>query len=382
MSSAVPQDLRNTTGAINVVFDSRLSYKLPDDTSQNYLDFLAVPVEQRLTNIGRIDLQSVGVTLPPHNLNNTNNSIMVAFDVVNSEHWEQDIAAGVMYTTPAPTLIQVPSMRVDSSNMQVVLTDYLKNNIVTAYGDWLTRTHTAALARHGGSNDMVIWMNAIVGQLGTISTNFTMTWESLSGQITASSSAALLSVGSAGDNDSHDKKTVPYTVVRIGMASGDTTRGASGKTVVGINDPWTSFFGWNDWRDLNMASQTGTAYTSPGGLATVTQAPVNLLSFNTFLVRQPSLAVGTSNNFYDSNHDAIGRSLPPDTFFTFDVGGTLPGEEYTEVLDKNSNNTWFYPSGLDLKSLFPVSVTNIYGQKIDPAGFQGSFRMNLKCYPM
>ena len=379
---SLPDDLRNTTGAINVVFDSRLAYVLPGDTSQNYMNFLAVPVEQRLTSIGRIDLQSVGFTVPPHNLNNTNNTIYVRFRLENSLQWNLDYAAGLPYTRTPAIEIKLTPARVDSTNFQGGVLGEFKTLLMNAYTTWLQAVNAQAAVLHPGT-PYNTYVTALFNDLAFTSQSFLVQYDGGPGLVTFKTVPASPATSFQGGvlSDSADGVYAAYPVLDMGMQAGTTDTLSNGGTLVGVNDKWASFFGWNDWGPQRVRAVSITPATTYTGTDRVS-APIKLTSFDTFLVRQPSLAVGTSNNFYDSNHDAVGRSLPPDVFFTFDTGVTLPGEDFTHIYDKNSNNTWFYPSGLDLKSLFEIKITDIYGQTINPLGFKGAFRMNLKCYPL
>ncbi len=375
-ASQIPTDLTNVSGALNLVLDSRLSYETKDDPGEKYFNFLAIPEEYRLTNIGRIDLQSVSLTVPVNNLNNTNNEINVKIDVINSKVWESMRSEGKTFTDPYIKRIKLTSQRCDAQNFESGALNEFASQLDQVFFDWC-----AMINQNTELQGTWIQILTLIVQQNPQNAQVKCVYDAKQGKITISTNPLLQLVSAQVDIDAIDLGYSPQIIVYFGMIDGSTSS-VIGQNTIGQFNAFRDFFGIDVNRALSFTNNSIGNPRFPTGVSnSITWGNVQLQSSTTFFILNSELAVGTSNNFYDSNHDAVGQTIDQSTFFTVDVGDKAPGEIYTKDFDKNSNNTWFYPAGLNLRSTFRIQVANIYGDLITDPG-RGFMSINLKCYPM
>lgn len=375
-ASQIPIDLSNVSGAINIVIDSRLSYQTDPTNPDNYFNFLAIPEENRLTNVGRIDLQSVSLTVPVNNLNNTNNEINVKIDVLNSSVWERFRSEGKTITSPYIKRIQLTPQRCDAQTIESGALDELANQLTQIFYDWCVMINQDAGMQGSWIYAVAytVTQNPSLGQVKCV-------YDAKQGKITMSTNPLLQVVPAQVDVDAVDSSYSPQIIVSFGMMDRSTSS-IIGQNTIGQFTAFRDFFGIDVNRALSFTNNAAGNPRFPTGVSnSITFDHVQLQSTTNLFILNSMLAVGTSNNFYDSNHDAIGRTISEATFFSIDIGDKAPGEIYSKDFDKSSNNTWFYPTGLNLRDNFQIQVANIYGDLITTPG-RGFLSINLKCYPM
>jgi len=375
-ASQIPLDLSNVSGAINLVLDSRLSYQTDPASPDTYFDFLAIPEENRLTNVGRIDLQSVSLTVPVNNLNNTNNEINVKIDVLNSKHWESSRSEGKTITSPYIKRLKLTPQMCNAQTFESGALNELASQLTQIFYDWCVMINQVTELQGTWIQilTLIVQQNPSMGQVKCV-------YDAKQGKITMSTNPALQLISAQVDPDAVDPSYSPQIIVYFGMTDGSTSS-VPGQNTIGQFTAFRDFFGIDVNRALSFTNNSIEAPRFPTGVSnSITWDHVQLQSTTNLFILNSRLAVGTSNNFYDSNHDAIGRTINTATFFTIDIGDNAPGEIYSKDFDRSSNNTWFYPTGLNLRDNFRIQVANIYGDLITTPG-SGFLSINLKCYPM